>query len=134
MLLARVGDTKAVKIPYNPDTLFFTHQAQPGGSMTDTNTRLRQTLYKLLTGAHEGIGFSLDEIRTLCFQVDVPFDNLKGDTVPIKAIGLIDYLDGRGRLPELAALVYQQRDKSRPYLQVYYDAQPSATDWRFAHS
>ena len=99
MLLARVGDTKAVKIPYNPDTLFFTHQAQPGGSMTDTNTRLRQTLYKLLTGAHEGIGFSLDEIRTLCFQVDVPFDNLKGDTVPIKAIGLIDYLDGRGRLP-----------------------------------
>ena len=101
--------------------------------MTQENGELRQTLYKLLTGAQHGVGFSLDDIRTICFALGMPFDNLKGDTVPVKAMALIEYLEGRDRLPDLAELVYRQRESSHPHLQSYYDTQPAAAGWRYAH-
>lgn len=45
--------------------------------------------------------FSDDELRALCFDLGVPYDDLPGRTRPGKISALIEHLDRRGRLPDL---------------------------------
>jgi hypothetical protein len=45
--------------------------------------------------------FSDDELRALCFDLSVPYDDLPGRTRPAKITALIEHLDRRGRLPDL---------------------------------
>ena len=46
-------------------------------------------------------GFNLDELRTLCFALDIDFDNLAGTGKRGKARELIDYCENRQRLRDL---------------------------------
>ena len=53
--------------------------------------------------------FSLEEIQTLCFDMQVEFEHLAGNTRPLKIQNLIVYLTQRQRLPDLMEWLKQQR-------------------------
>ncbi len=46
--------------------------------------------------------YSLDEIESLCFDLGVDFENIGGSSKPGKVLELIQYMERRGRLLELA--------------------------------
>jgi len=79
---------------------------------------LKVTLNKLLTEQIPEAGYSLEEINNLCFDLGIHPDDVPGHDRPTKSRELILYLDNRGRLSELAALVYQQRPASRAHLRI----------------
>ncbi len=45
--------------------------------------------------------FSTTDLRTLCFELNIIYDNLSGRSKAEKEIELIDYLERRYRLPDL---------------------------------
>ncbi len=57
--------------------------------------------------------YSLAELRTLTYDLDVPYEELPGDTLSRKAQGVIEYLDNRGRLPALIDALEQERPHVR---------------------
>jgi hypothetical protein len=75
-------------------------------------TQLRQWL-----SAH----FDEEELRTLCFDLGLSYDDLRGEGAPHKARELVAYLERRGRIPELVAL----GKRARPHLD--WDDAPAAT-------
>ena len=54
-------------------------------------------------------GFGREELRTLCFDLDVEYDDLPAEGRSGKARELIIYMDNRGRTAELLALCAQRR-------------------------
>ncbi len=56
--------------------------------------------------------FSLEELRTLYFKLNVDFDELPGLAKSDKARELIDYMIRVDRLDELIALIWQEREKT----------------------
>lgn len=65
-------------------------------------------IHQFLTSSHND-----DEVRTLCFRINVDYDNLSGNTLEGKARELILYLDRRGELNQL--LVQLQKDRPKRY-------------------
>jgi len=63
-------------------------------------TKLRQTIVEY---------FNAGEMRTLCFDLGVDYDDLPGQGKANKARELISYLQRRDRLPELMRMVKQLR-------------------------
>jgi hypothetical protein len=63
-------------------------------------TRLRRLL-----AAH----FDAEELRTLCFDLGIDYDDLRGEGKAGKARELITYLERRGRLDELLTIATQLR-------------------------
>ncbi len=63
-------------------------------------TQLRKLLIK---------HFSLDELRVLCFDLGLEYEDLPGSTRTTKMHGLIEYLQRRGELPRLFAEIHVQR-------------------------
>jgi hypothetical protein len=55
-------------------------------------------------------GFDLEELRTLCFELGVDYDDLRGEGKVNKARELISYLDRRGRTSELVRIGQHTRD------------------------
>lgn len=53
--------------------------------------------------------FSLEEFRVLCSDLDVYFDNLRGETFEGKTDALFEHLEHRGQTSRLLALLQQQR-------------------------
>ena len=53
--------------------------------------------------------YSLDELKVVCFNLEVDFDILSGDSKPNKSLELIEYLDRRGRIGDL--IEYCLRDR-----------------------
>lgn len=53
--------------------------------------------------------FSLDEIESLCFDLGVDFENIGGSSKPGKVLELIQYMERRGRLEELAGACAKSR-------------------------
>lgn len=53
--------------------------------------------------------FSLEEIRTLCFDLGVDYDSVRGEGKSARIRELILVLGRHGRLPELITLAQQQR-------------------------
>jgi hypothetical protein len=53
--------------------------------------------------------FSLEELRTLCFTLNVDFDDLPGEGKEAKARELVTYLERRGRITDLIAKVKHER-------------------------
>ena len=53
--------------------------------------------------------FNLEELRTLCFELDIPFDELGGQGVRGVARELLLYVQRRDRLPELLATLRVER-------------------------
>lgn len=45
--------------------------------------------------------YDLSELRRLCFELNVPYEELPGETLSNKAISLIEWLERHERLPEL---------------------------------
>ena len=77
------------------------------------------TLYEAITAT-----FSLEELKSLCFDLGINHEHLPGDTLPGKVRELLQYLDRQGRplelLPHLQAL--------RPHIpwHTYQPAEPNA--------
>jgi hypothetical protein len=53
--------------------------------------------------------FSLSELRTLCFDLSVDYDDLPGDTKSDKTRGLVEYLVRRDRVNELILAIQKLR-------------------------
>lgn len=53
--------------------------------------------------------FDLEELRTLCFDLGINYDDLRGEGNANKARELVAYFERRGRIPELVAKCAQQR-------------------------
>mgnify|MGYP002713294280 CR=1 FL=1 len=56
--------------------------------------------------------FNLYELQDLCFDLDIPYEDLPGTTRSMKARELIQYMDRRGLLPNLVASVKDLRPKA----------------------
>lgn len=53
--------------------------------------------------------FSLSEIRTLCFDLGIDYEDLGGDSKNDKVMNLVQFMQRHGRLQELEDLVRQER-------------------------
>ncbi len=53
--------------------------------------------------------FNAGELRTLCFDLGIDYDDLPGEGKTDKARGLVSYLERRDRIPELIKLGKQVR-------------------------
>ncbi|MCB0078748.1 MAG: hypothetical protein KDD73_15155 [Anaerolineales bacterium] len=53
--------------------------------------------------------FNLDELRTLCFDLAIPYENLAGSTLSAKARELVTYCERHHRTDDLVALLREQR-------------------------
>lgn len=53
--------------------------------------------------------FNLSELQGLCFELGLDFDDLAGSGKSDKARELVNYLNRRGRIPELTRLIQQLR-------------------------
>ena len=64
-----------------------------------------------LTEFHQGLSryFNLEEIRTLCLQMNVDYESVAGEEKSSRIRELLLAVARRGRLPELVALVRQER-------------------------
>jgi hypothetical protein len=71
---------------------------EPIREITPTELRLILTLQ-----------FDLEELRTLCFELGVDFDDLRGEGKAAKARELVLYLQRRGQLNTLIAEIKKQR-------------------------
>jgi len=65
-----------------------------------TQAELRRVLNERLT---------LDEVKAACFDLEVDYENLAGDTKNEKIIELLLHLNRRGRLPDLMAWLVDSR-------------------------
>ncbi|HEX6386330.1 MAG TPA: hypothetical protein VF177_16790, partial [Anaerolineae bacterium] len=55
--------------------------------------------------------FNLEEIRTLCFQMNVDYESVRGEEKPSRIRELLIALGRNGRLPELVELVRRERPR-----------------------
>ncbi len=81
-----------------------------------------------LTPLHENLiaSYTLDELAVLCGTLDIPFEHLRGETLPARAWSLIQYADRHGKLPELVAQCRQ--DFPHRHWQVPPPRQPGEPD------
>lgn len=93
-LLNQLGETRVRVDNLNHDVKTMLER-QP-----DPMTALRQTLVER---------FSEDELRTLAGDVGVPWTEIEGDTLPVKAASLIAWMTRRNKLDLLLAEVKRLR-------------------------
>lgn len=53
--------------------------------------------------------YDLGEFKSLCFELQVAYDDLPGETLTNRVEALVEYLERRGRVQELFNLIKQQR-------------------------
>ncbi len=53
--------------------------------------------------------FNLEELKELCFNLNIDYDNLSGETKKIKISELIKYLNRRSNLKKLIELIQTTR-------------------------
>jgi len=53
--------------------------------------------------------FNLDELREICFELNVPFEALPGETITRKALELYQFVERRGDLYRLARVCSEKR-------------------------
>ena len=63
---------------------------------------------RTLIGTH----FKLNEIEVLCYDLNIEYDNLAGETLNMKIVGLVGYMRNHSRLPDLLFKL----TKERPFL------------------
>ena len=71
-------------------------ETEPNAAVTPAPPQERTALRELLAGR-----FNLEELRTLCADLGVDYDDLPGEGKTARARELIAFLDRRGRLPQL---------------------------------
>lgn len=57
--------------------------------------------------------FSLEEVRILCFDLRIPYEDLQGDGRAGKIVGLLDHALRYGTLPDLLRLLREERPQQR---------------------
>jgi hypothetical protein len=62
-------------------------------------------LYQALSGE----AFSLEDLESLCFNLGVDWEQLRGSVKPAKARAMVQYFQSRGRIQELVAAVRTER-------------------------
>ena len=73
----------------------------PGGPAALTlQDEQRNELFKILTEK-----YNLEELQVLCFKLNIPLDEISGDTLSTKAIALITWTERHDRLKKLLDLV-----------------------------
>ena len=82
---------------------------------------LRKDLIQLKTILHHALSqfFNEEELKTLCFELDLNYDSLLGNGSTAKARELIQWHERRNRLEELANLVLEKR----PWLTLKFEPQ-----------
>ncbi len=55
--------------------------------------------------------FSLDDLREICFELDVNFDSVPGETIDRKTLELYSHMERRGDVYRLAAVCEKLRPK-----------------------
>jgi RNA-directed DNA polymerase len=73
----------------------------------ELNHAIKRKLQTILEG-----NFNLDELRKLCFHLDVDFENLDGGNKSVKTISLVDHMFMHGRLKELEKEVRKERPQA----------------------
>lgn len=58
--------------------------------------------------------FDLDGIRVLCFDLGIHYDELRGETLSAKSIALVEWMEYRQTVVQLAEKIYQARPQLRP--------------------
>lgn len=53
--------------------------------------------------------FDLDELRTLCLDMGIRYDDLSGDTISVKTASLVATMQRRGQLAKLTAVLQRER-------------------------
>lgn len=65
----------------------------------DINSRIRSIMLDRLTKKVD-----IEELQRICFDLEVPYDDLPGDRLGAKALALIEFMERRGQFYEL--LIY----------------------------
>ena len=78
---------------------------------TDTDREKRTSQRQYLTRLRQILDehFNAGELRTFCFDLDVEYDNLGGESKTDKIRELISYLERHDRIPDLVELGQEQR-------------------------
>ncbi len=76
------------------------HDAQPAATPHAYLTRLRENIVDC---------FNLDELRTLCFDLGIKYENLAADTLDGKARELVDHCKRVGKIPDLLVKCRERR-------------------------
>lgn len=86
----------------NPDTA--NHQPVHAAATSQPPITNKVELSKLIRRHYD-----LGEFKSLCFELQVAYDDLPGETLTNRVEALVEYLDRRGRVQELLKLIKQQR-------------------------
>jgi hypothetical protein len=90
--------------------LFATWIVQESANETDRETAVALTTYTPTSLRRALVQyFDLDELRTLCFDLDVDYDQLSGDTKGAKARELVIYWEKRGQIHQLVEAIRYER-------------------------
>jgi hypothetical protein len=95
VVVSSLGDIEGLKIQVLPEPPGHEAIQVIGGAVANSDrllTRLRQIL---------ATRFDLGELRTLCFDLGIDYDDLPGEGKANKARELVACLDRHGRIPEL---------------------------------
>jgi Effector-associated domain 7 len=65
--------------------------------------------YRVLLLKNLTSSFNLDDLKMLCFELGIDIENLSGDTLNAKSLGLIEFMRRQGRLNDLADACTVQR-------------------------
>lgn len=84
-----------------------------------TNKTFLSQLFKEMTDA-----FDLEELKSLCFQLDVDFDSLRGEGKESRVRELVQFMGRQNRLPTLLEVVKVDRPET--------NWPPIPTDFRYA--
>lgn len=69
--------------------------------------------------------FNLEELADLCFQLQIPFDEISGTNLQAKARELIQYCRRRGRLGDLIRVCQELRPNASWEVPVFVDEAPN---------
>lgn len=92
--------------------------------MKNPSTTYLKNLHELLD-QH----FNLEEIRTLCFELHVDYDNLQGEGKSAKIRELILGLSRKDRLPDLAVLAHEKRSNVGWPIMPHAFELPDSLEW-----
>ena len=89
--------------------------------ISPTTSKIRDALYYC---------YNDDELRVLCTDLGIEYEDLKGDTRQVRVIELIGYLQRRGRIQDLIAVCSKQRPHVN-WVELLKDVPSSKPEGRF---
>ena len=95
---------RALPNQYRSQTQYRSEPLSPGAESDRRATPDPQTIHDVL-----GKRFDLDELRDLCFRLNVDHEEVRGNTKSAFARELVTYMERRNRLPELVDAIRRAR-------------------------